>query len=518
VSPPATPNNPTGDVPTPPTPPPAVATPARTPPGPRPFWRRIVAAQEFGLLVVIAAMMVGLTLYTSINDKPVDRTDFIDQPAGTTVTPAAPPAEGTFTLTPPGAAPRTYREADGYSYREIPGTEGKPATIKLVSRYQVNKFFNKENLISVATASSFIAVMAVGMTGIIVMGGIDLSVGSVYALAAVIGAIMLGYNWANGPPDVPLGVFGLQFGGWTTLALLAGVAAALAFVVRAYPRPEAGPAKRAGAGALATLAAGVALLLAFAFIVAVNKGRPQLGGDTPVASPWFTVPLGVLVCVAVGAVCGLINGSATVGLKVHPFIITLGGMAVYRGIAFVTTDGQTVGDFPESYVKGAFKYTVGGVTPVPLAVMVVVALAGAFVLSRTVFGRRTFAIGGNETAARYAGVPIGRVKIILFSICGALAGLSAAMMLGYYGAGSSNTGSGYELNVIAATVVGGASLSGGRGSAIGAVLGAIIIQLIDNSILMLSINENYKQIVIGMAIVLAVVVDQAKQRLGSTRR
>ncbi|MBX3357612.1 MAG: ABC transporter permease [Phycisphaeraceae bacterium] len=351
----------------------------------RGFFRVVLGAQEFGLVVVIALMVLGLT-FTS------------------------------------GSIERRDRETG--------------------ETYQVNKFLNKDNLVGIAKDSSFIAVMAVGMAGVIIMGGIDLSVGSMYALAAVVGATVLKWLESSG-----------------------------------------------GGG----------------------------GGGGPGVSGWVAIPLGVAVCCGAGALCGVVNGLATVGLRVHPFIITLGGMAVYRGIAFVLTKGQSISEFPISYTTHGFKATLWGVNPVPMLVMVVVALCGAAVLTRTTFGRWTFAIGGNETAAKYAGVSVGAVKVALFTICGALAGLSAAMLLGYYGTAASNAGTGYELSVIAAAVVGGASLSGGRGSAIGAMLGALVIQLIDNGIVVLGIDSNYTNIVIGMAIVLAVVVDQTKHRLSGGR-
>ncbi|MBL8758267.1 MAG: ABC transporter permease [Phycisphaerae bacterium] len=413
----------------------ATPTPVHTPVrSQRPLWRRLLAAQEFGLVLVIIVLVIGLTTYTHLRAGPIAKTDFFPQPPGSALTVSD--DGSTFTITPPGgsasagaAAARTYATAQGWAARDT------GERIILSRRVEVNKFLNKDNILAVLTAASFIAVMAVGMTGIIVMGGIDLSVGSIYALSAIIGAMVL------------------------------------------------------------------------------NK----LGaGDAPVGA-LVSVPIGLLVCCGIGALCGLVNGSAVVGLGVHPFIITLGGMAVYRGIAFVTTEGLSIGDFPVSFVKGFFKAEVWGVSPVPMLVMILTAGAGVFVLSRTVFGRRVFAVGGNEIAARYAGVPVGRVKIIMFTLCGALAGLSAAMLLGYYGAGTSDAGKGYELSVIAAAVVGGASLSGGRGSALGAVLGAVVIQLIDNSIIMLDINQSYKEIVIGLAIVVAVVVDQAKQRLTAKR-
>lgn len=381
-------------------------------------WRRLVSAQESGLLVVIALMMLGLTMAT----PSIRQTQRVFLPKDAAVS-----TIGDDLVVHTSGGERTYRAKDGYELVDS-------GDVKIVRRsIEVNKFLNRENLVGVATVSSFIAIMAVGMAGIIIMGGIDLSIGSVYALAAVVGAFAL----------------------------------------------------------------------------------HELG---PKASLTAALPTGLLLCCGMGGLCGMLNGLAIVGLRVHPFIITLGGMAVYRGIAFVLTQGQSIGDFPQSYTLGFFKYQMFDVNPVPMLFMVCIALAGALILSRTVFGRRTFAIGGNETAGRYAGVPVRRVKVLLYAIGGLLAGLAAAMRLGYYGAVSSDAGAGYELDVIAAAVVGGASLSGGRGSALGAMLGAVVIQLIENGIVVLEIDSNYKLIIIGLAIIVAVVVDQAKNKLTGTAR
>ncbi len=374
---------------------------------------RLLGAQESGLLLVILLMVVGLALGTPSIDRTLLR---LTIEPGSTVS----ESEASIVVMSPSGTRAEYARADGWSLQPFPA----PGVLLRTDR--VNSFFNHQNLFGVAKDASFIAVMAVGMTGVIILGGIDLSVGSVYALAAVAGALLL----------------------------------------------------------------------------------HRLGED---ASAWASIPAGLLACGGVGGLCGFANGAATVGLRVHPFIITLGGMAAYRGFAFVLTDGQSISNFPDSYTIGFFKATIGGVNPVPMIIMVVVALAGWFVLCSTIFGRQTYAIGGNETAARYAGVRVNRVKIAWFTAMGALAGLSAAMLLGYYGAASSDAGPGYELKVIAAAVVGGASLTGGRGTAIGAMLGAVVIQLIDNGIVILGLS-NYTSIVIGLVIVLAVVVDQAKQR------
>lgn len=320
------------------------------------------------------------------------------------------------------------------------------------TKVEVNRFLDAQNLVLLAKDASFIAIMAVAMTAVIVMGGIDLSVGSIYALAAVLGAMALRALQAQW-----LGV------------------------------PYAD---------LATSAGGPGFLL--------------------------SVLLGVAVCTGVGAACGAANGAMIVGLRVHPFIITLGMMAVLRGTVFVLTQGQSIFNFPESFTTGFFKLELHklipadwakGLYPMPVLIMLLIMCIGVFILSKTVLGRRVYAIGGNETAARYAGVPVGRVKIIVYTLVGAMAGLSAAVYLGYLGAAEPNAGNGYELRVIAAAVIGGASLSGGRGSALGAVLGAILIQLISNAMLILEIDQAYTDIVMGAAIVAAVVLDQFKARL-----
>jgi ribose/xylose/arabinose/galactoside ABC-type transport system permease subunit len=382
-------------------------------------WLAAFSAQESGLILVIAAMMLGLTLRAGT----IDRSEREELPPSAVVTQL-----GDEIRVSSEGRTRVYLASAGYEVQETGGAKALRHT------YQVNKFLNASNLVGVANYASFIAIMAVAMAGIIIMGGIDLSIGSIYALAAMVGALAL-----HGPD---------------------------------------------GDGA--------------------ERWRAM--------SALLAIPLGLLVCCGVGAACGAVNGIATVGLAVHPFIITLGGMAVYRGVAFVLTNGQSVGDFPASFRTG-FKATILGQQPVPLLLMLAVGFAGAFVLSRTVFGRRTYAVGGNETAARYAGVPVGRIKILWYVLGGVLAGLAAALMLGYFGAASTDAGKGYELRVIAAAVVGGCSLSGGRGSAIGAMLGALVIQLIENGIVVLGVDSNYTEIVIGLAIVLAVVVDQAKHRL-----
>lgn len=305
-----------------------------------------------------------------------------------------------------------------------------------------NKFLNAQNLAQLAKDTSFIAIMAVGATFIIISGGIDLSVGSIYALASVAGALLLRKYGADGP-----------------------------------------------------------------------------NAD---ASPWVSVPLGIATCLGVATLCGLLNGGMITLLRVHPFIITLGTMAIYRGIAFVMTKGQSIGGFPEAFRNLIQWGTDGGLSLTPMIVMLLVTALGGLYLSRMAAGRRIYAIGGNELASRYSGIRVERVKLGVFVISGLTAGIAALLSIGYYGGATSGDGQGYELKVIAAAVIGGASLSGGKGTALGALLGALIIQMIDSGIVILGIDQNYSQIIIGAVVIIAVVLDQlnawlARKRLVATK-
>lgn len=306
---------------------------------------------------------------------------------------------------------------------------------------RVNKFLRADNLDKLAKNTSFFAIMAVGATFVIITGGIDLSVGAVYCLAAVCGAMFLNRFGPHG----------------------------------------------AGAGAPAFL----------------------------------VVPGALLVCLGAGALCGFINGLGVVGLRVHSFVITLGTMAIYRGIAFVMTKAQAFTDFPPAFTDGFVRREIhcygASLYPVPLAIMIGVTAFAWWYLKHSVTGRHIFAVGGNEQASLFSGLPVNWVKVKVYTFSGLAAGIAAMIMLGYYGSASSDAGKGYELDVIAAAVVGGASLAGGRGTAWGALLGALIIQVINNGIIILNIDQNYSQIIIGTVIVLAVLLDRINNTLRERR-
>jgi ribose transport system permease protein len=297
--------------------------------------------------------------------------------------------------------------------------------------HTVNNFLNLDILIQVFTKTSFFAVMAVGMAAVIISGGIDLSVGSIYALCA------------------------------TSMAML----------LRTW----------------------------------------HMEGTTAIA-------VGVFLSCGIGIVCGLLNGVMVFSLKVHPFIITLGTMWIYRGVSFVTSKADSI-LIPQS-LTDAVKANLGlgkRLYPVPLLVMIVVTVLGALYLSKTVAGRRIFATGGNVIASVYSGVKVNRVLVGVYALAGLCAGIAAFVGTSYYGAASCADAQGYELYVIAAAVVGGVSLLGGKGSALGATLGALLIVLIQQAISTLHFDENYEWIIIGVAIILAVVLDRVSGILGAKR-
>ncbi len=418
--------------------------------GPKQSWlKRLLLVQETGLLLVIAMIAILLTFRggqklaqfpvelagaskaSELSASVIEVVQAGD--AAATIANLSSPAPGGAVLDRAYSGDGVVVLVDGKAHFFPQARLVTGETTRLILVKSVNKFLDLGNLASVLNAASYIAIMAVGMTAIIAMGGIDLSVGSIYGLCGILAAMAL----------------------------------------------------------------------------------QRLQGDNPQsASLVSSLGLGLLVSGVVGSAMGAFNGALIVGLRVHPFIISLGMMSAYSGIVFVVTQGQSISGLPSAFTTGFFKAEALGLYPAPLATMVLVGLLGTGLLTSTVLGRQVMAIGGNEVAAKYAGISVGKVKIIAYALMGLLAGLSACVSIGYFGAAAPDSGRGYELRVIAAAVIGGASLSGGRGSAFGAVLGAIIVELINNGMIILDIPQSYTQIVMGAAIIAAVVLDQTKTRLG----
>jgi len=176
-----------------------------------------------------------------------------------------------------------------------------------------------------------------------------------------------------------------------------------------------------------------------------------------------------------------------------------------------------VTDFPPM-LQNVIKHETGEeLYLVPSLVMIVVMALGWIYLQRLAAGRRVFAVGGNELAARFSGIRVERVKLAVYVISAVCAGLAALMSLGYYGSGSSGDADGYELDVVAAAVIGGASLTGGRGSALGAMLGAVVLKMISSGIILLGIDQSYSKVIIGGAVITAVVMDKLNTWLTQRR-
>lgn len=281
------------------------------------------------------------------------------------------------------------------------------------------KFLTAGNLAAIARQTAVITIMAMGMTMVMVSGGIDLSVGSIVGLAGVVGAMSM------------------------------------------------------------------------------TAGLPVLAG--------------ILIFIAVGAACGLLNGMAVTALKIPPFIVTLGAMGIYRGLGLYISDGNAVVGLPSGAGYLAEK-TVFGLFPLPLFIVIAFALVVHFVLSSTKLGRYCYAMGSNIEAARYAGIRVSVYQIVYYAILGGLSGLAGAIETSRTVTGQPNAGEGYELNVIAAVVIGGGSLSGGQGTVVGTIIGSLIMGVLANGGNLLQISPFIQKIVIGAVIVLAVTFDEFQRR------
>jgi ribose transport system permease protein len=286
-------------------------------------------------------------------------------------------------------------------------------------------FATSSNFLNIFVQTAINTVLAAGMTFVILVGGIDLSVGSVLALCTVVGALIL---TADG------------------------------------------------------------------------------------LSPAQSIPLALLACAGTGAVCGFLNGWISERWRIPSFIVTLGMLNVAHGAARVISDNSTITGLPQSFVDFG-NLIIGGFMPSIFMVALVVVLVGWFVLRFTVFGRLIFAIGTNAEAVRLSGHNPPVYKIAAFTISGLTAGIAAIVYLLRLNVGSPIAGVGYELNAIAAVIIGGTSLNGGQGSIIGTLIGACILQVLSTGLQLLGVGDNFKPIVIGMVVVLAVILDTYRQRL-----
>jgi ribose transport system permease protein len=228
------------------------------------------------------------------------------------------------------------------------------------------------------------------------------------------------------------------------------------------------------------------------------------------------IPIAILGGIALAVVGGLINGALVAYAGLPPFIVTLGMLGIARGVVLVFTNANTIQPLPNAFSDIANGTIIG--VPNLLWLFVIVAVITAFVLRRTVFGRYIYAIGSNPESARLAGVPVKRVLVAVYAIAGLLAGVGGVLFTSRLNAGIPTAGTGYELNAIAACVIGGASLFGAKGGAFGAAAGALIVATLNNGGNLLAINSFYLQIIIGLLILVAVFFDQFQGRIANRRK
>ena len=217
--------------------------------------------------------------------------------------------------------------------------------------------------------------------------------------------------------------------------------------------------------------------------------------------PAVAIPLILLVGTGLGA----INGFLCIKLNIHPLIITLGTSAIFKGAGYIINRSRNIMGFPDSFRWFGQGY-VGGI-PVPVIVMIIVALIGAFILTKTYFGRQIFALGGNEEAARLAGVNITRMKVLLFMICGFVSAITTVLLLSRVFAGQTITGQGLEFDCLTAALLGGVSFKGGEGNVFGLMVGMLIIGVLNNAMQLATFPDFSQTVVKGSVLLIAVAFD-----------
>jgi simple sugar transport system permease protein len=362
-----------------------------------------------------------------------------------------------------------------------------------------NIFLSYGNLLDVLRQVSITGLIATGMTAVIITGGIDLSVGSLMAICSVVCAMLL-----TVPGDTPAVAMGLPMAG--LVALLIGVAI-VRFVFANVEKSRSGGA--AGRDISLDTTRGLILPLAFGAILAGLL-------------LWFLLPqvdakfgvLGVLIVApCVGLCFGAINGILIVAGRMQPFIVTLAMMVTALGIARLTA-GQNNAVLPVYTGSNAvaefdsLRSLVFGIVPMPGLFFIAAIVIYSAVLRLTPFGRYVYAIGGNEEAARLSGIESGKVKIATYAVSGLLAGIAAVLYVAQYRQGKPDAGAGLELDAIAAVVIGGTSLMGGRGSMAGTFCGVLIFGLLSNILQLHNINSNLQLVLKGLIIIGTVLVQE----------
>ena len=262
----------------------------------------------------------------------------------------------------------------------------------------------------------------------------------------------------------------------------------------------------------AILAFGVTFVIVSA---GIDLSVGSVAGLSAIVLAWMTTSAGVpvwiavLLSVATGVASGLISGALISFGKLPPFIATLAMLSIGRGLAMVISQGSPIA-FPSSV--SVLGDTIGGWLPAPVLVMVVMGAITAVILGRTYMGRAMYAIGGNEEAARLSGIRVKRQTLVIYALSGLFAAIAGIVLASRLASAQPDAADGYELDAIAAVVIGGASLSGGKGKASGTFIGALILAVLRNGLNLLNVSSFWQQVVIGVVIALAVLVDTLRRR------
>ena len=221
------------------------------------------------------------------------------------------------------------------------------------------------------------------------------------------------------------------------------------------------------------------------------------------------ISFAIIVAIAIGCLIGFINGFLISKGRIQAFIVTLATMIIFRGVTYVYTDGIPISGLGQSF-SGIGNKTILGL-PIPVLIMVIVFGIAYYILSQTRYGRYLYALGGNEDSARLSGINTDKIKTLVYVICGATAALSGIIVTSRIGSASPNAGVSFELDAIAAVVLGGTSLAGGEGSVVGTIIGALIIGVLNNGLNLMNVSPFYQSIIKGLVILLAVLVEKKKK-------
>lgn len=265
---------------------------------------------------------------------------------------------------------------------------------------------------------------------------------------------------------------------------------------------------------LIVLTAGIDLSVGsiLALCGAITAGLMKNGIEIPTFNLYvgFTLVGALLAGALVGSLLGWFNGIAITRFKVPPFVATLAMLTIARGLTMLWTEGFPISNLGEDFAWIGTGWMLG--IPVPVWISALIVGLAVLLTNKTRLGRYIYAIGGNENAARLSGINVNKIKLIVYSVAGGLAAVGGILVTSRLDAAQPNAGTGYELDAIAAVVIGGTSLSGGKGSIMGTVLGAIIIGVLNNGLVLLNVSPFWQQVVKGLVILLAVIIDKANSK------